>query len=86
VWFLAHLTYRVMSAIAIALCLFTIVQPSIVIDSISHFDHIKLLGQFKPNFAEIIFVRFSTNIPNFVFIHQKHCHHVQFLDYFVWIG
>ena len=75
-----------MSAFAITQCLLTIVQPSIVVDDISHFDHIKLLGQLEPNCAKIIFVRSSTNILNFIFIHQNHCRHVKFLVYFVWIG
>ena len=62
-------TYRNMSAIAITLCLLTIVQPSIVVVNISHFDHIKLLGQLEPIFAEIMFMRSSTNIHHYVFIH-----------------
>ena len=76
----------VMLAIAITLCLLTIVQPSIVVDNISHFDHIKLLGQLKPSFADIMFMRSSTNIHHFVFFHQLHCQRGKILVYFVRIG
>ena len=55
-----------MSAIAITLCLLTIVQPSIVVVDISHFDHIKLLGQLEPIFVEIMFMGSSTYSPLFL--------------------
>jgi hypothetical protein len=77
---------HVMLVIAITLCLLTIVQPLIMVDNISHFDHIKLLGQLKPSFADIMFMRSSTNIHHLVFIHQLHCQCGKILIYFVRIG
>jgi hypothetical protein len=51
-----------------------------------HMLIIKTTGKLKPNCADIMFMRSSTNIHHFVFIHQLHCQHGKILVYLVLIG